>query len=95
MRKAFILLMLGFAVFAFQTQSTPESNLTDYKNKVVSVAAPSTILNELLPDEFKTTYDRYYCYVPIKGTTFLANLSCCQQSGSIEEIVRKLTNTIQ
>jgi len=95
MRKAFILLMLSFAVFAFRIHSTPEFNLTDYTNQVVSGADPNTIYNLKLADKFKTTYEREYCFVVIDEIIISANDACSEQSGSFAGILQKLTNTIQ
>lgn len=57
MRKAFILLMLGFVVFACQTQPGASPTLAQYESKDALVAAAKEVIKEISVEDFKTMYD--------------------------------------
>uniref|UniRef100_UPI00321707FA rhodanese-like domain-containing protein n=1 Tax=uncultured Draconibacterium sp. TaxID=1573823 RepID=UPI00321707FA len=58
MRKAFILLMLSFVVFAAcETQPTKNPTLQSFENKDALVAAAKEVIKEITVEDFKTMYD--------------------------------------
>ena len=57
MRKAIILLILGFVVFACQNQPTQNPTLNSYENKDALVAAAKEVITEISVEDFKSMYD--------------------------------------
>ncbi|MCY1720615.1 rhodanese-like domain-containing protein [Prolixibacteraceae bacterium Z1-6] len=70
MRKAIILLILSFVVFACQNQPIQNPTLTNYENGDALVAAAKEVIKEITIEDFKSMYDGddYFVLIDVRTT---------------------------